>query len=240
MQRVVCIIQARMGSTRLPGKVAMDLAGKPMLARVVERAREIENVSEVVVATSTLSGDEKIIEIAERIDVPVFRGSESDVLARYYDAALDYRAENVVRITADCPLLDPDVSGLVVSEFLKELPDYASNTIHRTYPRGLDTEILPMGVLEQAHREASDKPDREHVTRFVWSRPEKFNLLSVKGEKDYSSHRWTVDTPEDFELIQKIYAELGSRIFGINDVIELLQKNEGWLAINRHVEQKNV
>jgi len=238
MTQTVCIIQARMGSTRLPGKVAMDICGKSMLERVAERARYVEGIDKVVVATSNLPDDDRVEHLATRADVPCFRGSELDVLERYHQAAIAYRAEEIVRVTADCPLLDYNVSGLVVTRFRKEQPDYASNTLTRTYPRGLDTELLRMDVLDVAHREATEQLDREHVTRFIWTQPKRFTLCSILGATDHSDLRWTVDTHEDLELVNHIYNELGKSIFAMHEVISLLKDHPQWRTINAHIKQK--
>ena len=151
--RIVCIIQARMGSTRLPGKVAMDISGKTMLERVVERARGIDGVNEVVVATSTAASDDVLVGLCATIGSACFRGSEEDVLDRYLGAAHAYNAQIVVRVTSDCPLLDPAVSSVVVRRFIEEQPDYATNSLDPTYLRGMDTEVIPKeGVPPQARR----------------------------------------------------------------------------------------
>lgn len=229
-----------MGSTRLPGKVAMDICGQPMLARVVQRARAFAGVQEVVVATSTLPADQAVADIASDLGVSCVRGSEDDVLARYQLAAAKHGADAVVRITADCPLLDSVVSSRVIETFVTENPDYASNMVQRTYPRGLDTEIVSREALEIAHAEASEKFDREHVTLFVRRQPERFRQLHVHNDVDLSQHRWTVDAPEDLELVRRIYGVLGDKAFGLEDVLEILDVHPDWSDLNRHVEQKKV
>ncbi len=237
MTRIVCIIQARMGSTRLPGKISMDIAGKSMLARVVERTKQFENIGQTVIATSVSSSDDLTQQIAREIDVDCYRGSETDVLSRYYKAARMYKAEAVMRITADCPLIDPSVSNKVTRGFVEKRPDYASNTIQRTYPRGLDTAIITMDALTLAHKEGVDPLDREHVNRFVWKQPERFDILSITNDEDFSRHRWTVDTSEDLDLVRKIYGELGDRQFGMREILDVLKQNPEWMKINAMVEQ---
>lgn len=238
--KIVCIIQARMGSSRLPGKVAMKLGQKPMLARVLERAGAIKGVDSVVVATSTKPSDLTVVEIANKMGVEVFRGSEHDVLERYAQAAEEHDAEAIVRITADCPLLDPKMSSEVIRKFVEKKPDYCSNSLRRTFPRGLDTEIFTRRMLDLANQEATEQPDREHVTRFIWRQPQRFNLLSVEGEKDLSGHRWTVDTEQDFALVKKIYQELGEGEWGLAEVLDVLKRNPIWISINADVKQKEV
>lgn len=239
--KIVAIIQARMGSTRLPGKVLMDLAGDTALARVVSRVRRCRLVNEVIVATSTHAADDVIEEECRRLRCAAFRGSEQDVLDRYYRAAQQADAEVVVRITSDCPLIDPEVSDRTIEAFIKAGTDYASNSLERTYPRGLDTEVMTFAALELAWREATQAHQREHVTPFLYQHPERFKLLSVKGDRDYSQHRWTLDTPEDLRLLQTICARCGGREdFTWRDVLELVEKEPPLAEINRHIVQKAV
>jgi spore coat polysaccharide biosynthesis protein SpsF len=238
---VVAIIQARMGSTRLPGKVLLDLAGRPMLARVVGRARRATAVDEVVVATTTAPEDAAVAALCRAEGWPCVRGSPDDVLDRYRQAAVSYRAHVVVRLTADCPLIDPDVIDEVVRSFLRRIPnvDYASNVLSpRTYPRGLDTEVFSFEALECAWREGTDPAAREHVTPFLYFNPDRFRLLRMAAPADYSAFRWTVDTPADYELVLRIYRHFGHDGFSWQDVVPLFRRHPEWLAINRHVEQK--
>jgi spore coat polysaccharide biosynthesis protein SpsF len=237
--KIVAIIQARMGSTRLPGKVLKDLAGKTVLARVVERVRRASLINEVMVATTDGRADDVIVQECRRCAVPVFRGDEEDVLDRYFRAAQLTKAEVVVRITSDCPLIDPQVTDKTVRAFLDERPDYASNTLTRTYPRGLDTEVIAIKALERAWRLADQRYQRTHVTAYIYELPETFKLLSVTGEVDYSSHRWTVDTPADLEFVQAIYARLRDREqFTGPDVLAVLEREPQLLELNRAVMQK--
>jgi spore coat polysaccharide biosynthesis protein SpsF len=242
--KTVAIIQARMGSTRLPGKVLMDLAGETVLARGLRRALRIPGVDQVVVATTERAQDDAIIAEAERTGCGVFRGSEEDVLSRYLGAAERFGADLVVRITSDCPLLDPQVSGKVVALLKKtiragERADYCSNTLARTYPRGLDTEAFTRSALERTAAQAGPGREREHVTLRIYEHPQDFRLLSVKHEVDHSRHRWTVDTEDDLRVVREIYARLGGlREFGMEEVLALLAR-EPWIAeINAHIEQK--
>ena len=230
-----------MGSTRLRGKVLRDLAGKPMIARVLERVRRAESVDETIVATSDLPGDDPLADWLAASHHACFRGSEQDVLARFAGAAAQVGADAIVRITADCPLIDPGVIDEVVAAFRAGQPglDYASNVLpRRTYPRGLDTEMFTRATLDQCAREAADAGSREHVTPFIYRHPERFRLHGVEADADYSEHRWTVDTPEDFELIEKIYSALRDSDFSWKDVLRLLAKNPEWSEINRHIAQK--
>ena len=239
--KVVAIIQARMGSTRLPGKVLMDIAGASMLGRTVGRARRASLVNETVVATTTDPHDDAVADECARLGVPVFRGSQEDVLDRYYRAAKEHSAQAVVRLTSDCPLIDPRAVDEVIDRFLKERPDYAANTIERTYPRGLDTEVVSMGALERAWREASRGPEREHVTPYIVRNLQEFRLLSVTSESDLSRHRWTVDTADDLAMVRAVYERLGSDDeFTWRDVLALVEREPGLAEMNAHVEQKKV
>jgi len=241
--KVVAIIQARMGSTRLPGKVLMDLAGEPMLARVVERTGRAETLDEVVIATTVEPADADIVELCAARGWPCFRGSQDDVLDRYYRAAVERQADVVVRITSDCPLIDSGVVDRVVGEFLRNQPnvDYASNTLDpRTFPRGLDTEIMGFDALERAWHNANDPPSREHVTPYIHGHPEQFRLVAVRNDVDYSHMRWCVDTPEDRDLVLQIYEHFGHDRFSWQEVPAVLQEHPQWMELNRNVGQKVV
>ena len=237
--RRVAIIQARMGSTRLPGKVLADIGGRTMLGRVVARARRASTLDEVVVATSTLPEDEAVAREAARLGAPVFRGSEQDVLDRYHEAAREFRADVVVRITSDCPLIEPEVVDRVGAEFARAAADYASNNMPQTYPRGLDVEVVTADALARAWREAREPYQRVHVTPYIYQHPELFRLLPVVAGRDYSGHRWTVDTPEDLAFVRAVYERLGdSDLVSWRDVLALLEREPELAGLNRHVRQK--
>jgi spore coat polysaccharide biosynthesis protein SpsF len=238
--KVVAIIQARVGSTRLPAKVLADIQGHPMLWHVVERTRAAGTLDEVVVATTTQPGDDVIVAFCREQGVECFRGSENDVLDRYYRAALLHDAQAVVRITSDCPLIDPTIVDKTVTAFLKERPDYASNSVDRTYPRGLDTEVMTFDALELAWREARQVYERVHVTPYLYEIPGKFRVLSVTGDKDYSACRWTVDTPQDLEFVRAVYARMGSEKFLWSDVLKVLEREPELAEINRSIAQKEL
>ena len=237
--KVLAIIQARMGSTRLPGKVLRDLGGETVLSRVLSRVQRMRRIHEIIVATTEKSEDDAIAEAARRNGAAVFRGSEEDVLDRYYRATCSCQAEVVVRITADCPLIDPELSDQVTQRFLTERPDYASNVLNRTYPRGLDTEVMSATALERAWQTASEPYQRTHVTPYLYQHPESFKLLSVTGDADHSRHRWTLDTPEDLQFLQAVYARLGKRQdFTWHDVLSLIDREPELFEINREIAQK--
>ena len=237
--RVVAIIQARMESTRLPGKVLMDIGGETMLSRVVHRSRRAALVDEIVVATTVKPNDDAIVAECKRIDAPIFRGEEENVLDRYFKAAEAYRAEAVVRITSDCPLIDPEIVDEIVHVFLKEKPDYASNALERTFPRGLETEVMTLDSIGRVWREAREAYQRVHVTPYIYQNPALFRLLSVTAEADYSDHRWTVDTPADLDFVQAVYARLGNDdSFSWRHVLKILDREPDLMDLNRHIRQK--
>jgi spore coat polysaccharide biosynthesis protein SpsF len=241
--KTVAIVQARMGSTRLPGKVLQDLAGEPMLARVVNRTCRAKTLQEVVIATTTNVVDDVIVKLCEARGWSWFRGSEEDVLDRYYRAAKKYQADFIVRITSDCPLIDPEVIDQVVQEFLERQPevDYASNTWpRRTFPRGLDTEVMRMDVLERAWREDRNPAWREHVTPYIYRNPDRFRIHNVVSPVDYSAMRWTVDTQEDLAFVRKVYDYFGHDRFSWREVLKVLEEHPEWVEINRGVRQKRI
>jgi spore coat polysaccharide biosynthesis protein SpsF len=236
--KIVAIIQARMGSTRLPGKVLADIGGQPMLWYVMQRTRAAETLDEVVIATTTERADDAIVAFCGLQGVPCFRGSENDVLDRYYKAARHHNAEAVVRITSDCPLIDPEIIDKTVRAFLAEKPDYASNSVARTYPRGLDTEVMTFRALELAWREAGQPYQRSHVTPYLYESPGRFKVLGVSAAEDYSCYRWTVDTPEDLEFVRAVYSRSEGGDFRLNDVLRLIEREPHLAEINREIQQK--
>jgi spore coat polysaccharide biosynthesis protein SpsF len=239
--KVVAIVQARMGSTRLPGKVLKEIDGETMLARVVSRLRRATLLDEIVVATTDGAADDAIVAECRRRSIAVFRGDERDVLDRYFRAAQLTKADVVVRITADCPLIDPEVVDKTIQAFLDGQPDYASNTIVRTYPRGLDTEVMSIRALERAWSLAHQPHEREHVTPYIYEHPAEFKIVPVTAEGDYSHHRWTVDTTDDLEFVRAIYHHLQSNVeFRGPDVLALLESEPELLEINRSVAQKDM
>jgi spore coat polysaccharide biosynthesis protein SpsF (cytidylyltransferase family) len=221
---VVAIIQARMGSSRCPGKVLADVCGKPMIARVIERVRAAKRVDAVVLATSTLAEDDAIERFCLSQKVACVRGSQDDVLDRYYQAAKAFPAKTYVRITGDCPLHDGSVIDFVIREFLLRGVDYANNTLRYTFPNGLDTEVFTQQALDQAWREATQPAEREHVTPYL-RLSGKFRTTCVEGTEDLAgTHRWSVDHPDDLDFVRAVYAHLGERDFTFRDVLELLER----------------
>lgn len=242
--RVVIIVQARMGSSRFPGKVLKKVLDKPLLEYQLERLRRVRLAHDIVIATTTDPKDDAIVTACQIWGVHVYRGSEEDVLSRYYETARLHHADVVVRITADCPLIDPRVVDDVIRRYLEqaELVDYVSNTLQRSYPRGMDTEAFSFEVLEEAYFEASQAPEREHVTPFIYRHPERYRLANVIYASDQSHHRWTVDTPEDFQLIERILQSIYPKnpYFTLEDVLDLLTDHPEWIKINSHIQQKEL
>lgn len=210
-RRVVALVQARTGSTRLPGKVLADLGGRPLLAQLLRRLGGARHVDEIVVATTDLARDDAVAEIADGMGIRTFRGDERDVLARMLAAARMAEAEAVVRITGDCPLIDPGVVDLVLGRLEADAADLASNVLRRTFPRGLDTEALWMDALERIARLGTSPAAREHVTWFAYrERPELFLARSVEAADDqYAWLDWSVDTQEDLELVRRLWPAAG-------------------------------
>ncbi len=235
--KIVAIVQARMSSSRLPGKVLADIAGQSMLHRVIERVRRIPGLSEVVVATTLASEDEAIVKECDRIGAPFFRGSENDVLDRYYGACRQHEAEAVVRITSDCPLIDPMESRKVIDAFLAQAADLAANDIKTTFPLGLGTEVVAREALHLAWSHATKPYERQHVTPYIYEHPEQFHLVSVESPSNHGNLRWTVDTPPDLEFVRAVYARL-SGSFCWQDVFSLLEREPDLIEINRHIRQK--
>ena len=237
--KTVAIIQARMGSTRLPGKVMKDLCGETVLARVVSRVRRSTHIGEVVIATTHQPEDDHIVEECRRLAVRVFRGEVEDVLDRYYRAAKEVEGEAIVRITSDCPLIEPEVTDATIQAFLERRPDYVSNRLHRTYPRGLDTEVMTREALDRTWRQAKKPYERVHVTPYIYENADQFTVVSVRGDIDYSSYRWTLDEPGDLTFLRAVYERMEDREgFSWRDVLALLAREPGLIELNRHVLQK--
>jgi len=243
--KTVAIIQARMGSTRLPRKVLRVLAGETVLGHVVHRAQAVARIDEVVVATTTAPADDAIVAEASRLGVRATRGSEDDVLDRYYQAAKVSGAERIVRITSDCPLLDPGVVDAMLAQFdalaAAGTPvDYLSNSVTRRFPRGLDAEIFGFDVLARAHAEAHAPAEREHVTPYFYRHPERFSIAQHAPERDLSQHRWTLDTEDDWRFLEAVFGHLGHQVggFGTEDVLTLLERHPEIFRLNAHIEQK--
>lgn len=230
-----------MTSTRLPGKVLMEVGGEPMLSQQIRRLRDCELVDEIVIATTVNKTDDPVVELAEAENVAFFRGDEHDVLSRYVGTAKQANADVVIRSTADCPLIDAEVTDLIIKELIENSDkcDYAGNTIERTYPQGLDVEAFFFDTLLRAERLGKSEQSREHVTVAIYSEnPNLFLLRAVKDAEDNSDLRLTVDTAADLELIQLLYDELniGSRIVSYREIVAFLRANPEFTQINKDIK----
>lgn len=230
-----------MGSTRLPGKVLASVGGRPLLSYELERLRDVRHVSSRVVATTRDASDNPIALVAEEEGFVPVRGSILDVLDQFAEAARVTRAEAIIRVTADCPLIDPDVIDDVVTLYLQGGWDYVSNTLERSYPRGLDVEVMSAAAVIVAADEARAPSEREHVTPFIYGHPDRFRIGQVRCDLDRSGERWTVDVPADLELVSRIIGALypANPRFRMNDVLSLLDTNPSWRGINEHVQQRS-
>ena len=240
--RTVMIIQARMMSTRLPGKILKKVMGRTLLEYQIERLRKVRNIDEIVIATSTNEYDDEIVSLCEMVGCCVFRGSENDVLSRYFDAAIEFNAECIVRINSDCPLIDHAVVDDVIDYYNFNFPkyNYVSNILESSYPIGLHTEVFSMNTLEKANKYAMDSDEREHVTPYIYRNNDIFKLGSVIIDTDLSSYRWTVDYPEDFDLVSSILSNIypSNNDFNMYDIVDFLKTNPKIASINSRIEKK--
>ena len=247
IKNITAVIQARMGSSRLPGKVLMEVLGKSILFHVAERLKRVESIRQIIIATSDQPQDDRIEAFCAKNGFPVFRGSENDVLDRFYHAAKTGDADAIIRVTADCPLIDPGLVQKLIVVFKKTGSDYCSigtgapasgkNDFNR-YPDGLDAEIFRMEALESAWINAIEPSHREHVTPYIWRNSDKFKIGIMECDTgDFSEYRWTLDNLEDFQLIKWIYEELYDKnpSFEMQDVLNLLYLNPSMMQMNRHL-----
>ena len=247
MSKIVAIIQARMGSSRLPEKVLMPIVGKPVLWHIANRLRCVKKINKIIIATSNTEKDDKIEEFCQKYEINCFRGSEEDVLDRFYRAAEQFSADYLIRITGDCPLVDPSLVSTLIDFFLNDNFDhcgiatgagFAQEGFIGRFPDGLDTEIFTLNALKTAWLEAKGSMFREHVTPYIWKQPDRFKIGSLKSTvRDYSEYRWTLDNIEDYELIKWIYEQLyfTKSNFNMYDIVALLEKNTEVLKKNKHL-----
>ena len=242
--KTAAIIQARMGSTRLPGKVMKELKGKAVLWHDIQRIKQSKMIDDIIIATTTEKQDKIIYEKALEWGVKAFRGSEEDVLKRYYDAAAENDVDTLVRITSDCPLIDPQVIDEIIKYYNDNdytlVTNAGSDLEKRTYPRGLDTEVFSFNVLEEAFNKAEKKYQREHVTPYIYENYD--DIFYYKNDKDLSNYRLTLDTKEDYKLIKAVYDNLydEQHDFYLNEIIKFLVRNPDIAEINRKIEQKKL
>lgn len=241
---IVAIVQARMSSSRLPGKSLMEIAGRPMLEWVIRRVKRSRLIDLVMVATTTDTSDDPIEMLCKKLETPVFRGSMNDVLDRYYQAAKQLQADIIVRITSDCPLIDPGLIDKTIELLKEKEADFACNRLpppmKRTFPIGLDVEVVRFHALERAWKEANKKNEREHVMPYLYEEPGRFKVVKIDHVADYGSMRWTVDTREDLEFVRQIYAHTKGRDdFSWQDVLDLLKRQPELTNINIGVSHKS-
>ncbi|MCX7353293.1 MAG: glycosyltransferase family protein [Alphaproteobacteria bacterium] len=236
---IVAVIQARMTSTRLPGKILLPLAGRPILARVIERARAIEGVDRVVVAMPEGDAHTPIATLCATLNVPVVRGSEYDVLSRTLLAAESVGATIIMRLTSDCPFLDPAVSAAVLAGFRRTGVAYASNAMESGYPLGFDTQVTHMNALREADAKASDAYEREHVMPFLWRRPDRYPALYLDHRPNLRAWRLVVDTPEDYAMACAVYDALAPSepLFDLAALRRLFRERPQLLTMNQAVPQ---
>jgi len=234
---IIAILQARVGSTRLPGKVLKIIQNKTILELIIERVQQSTLVDKIVVATTDNKKDDEILEICEKLGIESFRGSEEDVLDRFYQCSVLHKPDLIIRLTSDCPLIDPYHIDRLIQYSLdhKNEFDYFSNCREPTLPDGLDVEVIPFETLERAWNEAKKPYEREHVSPYIYLNPNLFKIASYKNPDDYSHHRWTLDTSEDFEFIKSIYSHFVGKkqqFFYLDDIIEYLKQNPDIYSIN--------
>lgn len=241
-ETVWAVVAARMTSTRMPGKSMAMLAGRSSLAHIIARLKRSRYLDGIVVATTDRPTDDPIRACATEEGVPVFSGSEENVLGRTLKAAQSVQADIIVQVTGDCPLIDPGVVDQTVTAYLRERPDYACNRMPETYPNGLDTEVFATAVLAEVDRLTGHPDDREHVSLFIYEHPERYRLLNVAAppEHHWPDLRLTLDTPEDYQVIVTVYEALYpvNPVFGLTETLEWLRAHPQWLDVNRHVMQK--
>ena len=244
--KVVCLVQARVGSTRLPGKILKEICGKTILHHEIDRLKKCKEIDEIVIATTDKEDDDKIVNEAKKLSVKYFRGSENDVLSRFYYAAKENNADIIVRVTSDCPCIDFEILDKMLiyfkDKYKEKQIDYLSNTINRTYPRGYDIEIFTFSALEKSYINAEKEYEREHVTPYIYDKTNNFLKLSFENTEDYSKYRVTLDTIEDFIVIKNIFENLYYKnpYFKLNDVVQYLNNNLHIVDINKHIEQKKL
>lgn len=240
----VIIVQARMGSKRLPGKVLKPVLQKPLIAYLLERLKRCLQVDKIVLATSVDSQNHLLEPICKQFDIPIYYGSEEDVLGRYEEVSNKVGADIIIRISGDCPLIDPAIIDKVINYYLDHCNtfDYVSNTLQRTYARGMDVEVFSAKALHETAIEAKRPFEREHVTPYIYQHPEKFKLGSIEDTQNKSDLRLTVDTHDDLLLIEKIIEDLypKNKNFTYSDILNVLKQNPAWKEINRHIIQKNL
>jgi len=242
VEKIDVVLQARIGSSRLPGKVLMPLNGVPMITRQINRIRKAKSVQNIFVATTSTSQDDQLCDELDKLDIRYYRGAENDVFERYVECIENFGLkESFLRLTADCPMIMPSIIDRVVEVYAKNNVDYVSNTIVPTYPDGTDVEAVRIAAIERLSLTPMSKAEREHVTLGLYRRVKQFSVINVISEEDLSNHRWTVDYPEDYEFVSKIFEhfEGSESSFEMNDVLAILSRNQK-LKNGRGKEFRNI
>jgi len=237
VEKITALIQARIGSSRLPGKTLMTIKGESLLGHLIRRIKASKYVTDIVIATTTKEIDDAIVKFAKDRDIKYYRGSEEDVLDRFYKASVEYGIETIVRVTPDCPMLDPQVMDSVISQYINGDYNYVSNTINPTYPDGLDVEVFSFQALKKAWKEAKLPSEREHVTPYIYNHHEFFKIGSYENDVDLFGMRWVVDEEADYKFITEVYKNLykDGEIFYMRDVLDLLSKQPELSSINKNI-----
>ena len=234
------IVQARMGSGRLPGKVMKEVCDKTLIEHLIIRLRRVKQSDQIVIATTTKEQDDQIVDLCKRLGVSFYRGSGEDVLSRYYEAALQCNGDLIVRVTSDCPLIDPDIIDKAITFYIENYGeiDYVSNCLNRTYPKGMDVEVFPFLILKEAYEEAKKENEREHVTPFIRFNTMRYRLHNIEHSVDLSHYRWTVDTQEDLDLITRIFRSIYHEKpdFTMRDILLVMDENPEWIHVNDHIK----
>jgi spore coat polysaccharide biosynthesis protein SpsF len=238
--KVVAIIQARMSSTRLPGKVLKKVNNETLLEHMLKRVKKSTKIDEIIVATTILESDDRIVDLCSKIGIKTYRGSEENVLSRYYEAAIANHADIIVRLTSDCPLMDPFVIDKCIELYQKDQCDYVSNSLERSYPRGMDVEVFSFKSLETAYLNAKEMLELEHVTPYIYLNSSLFQLKHLTYSSNNSQYRLTVDTEEDLELVSWVINSFGDSNYTLEEILHLLKSNPEKALINAHIEQKKL
>ena len=238
--KVNAIIQARCGSTRLPGKIFMEIVGKPLLWHVVNRLTYVNMIDDIVIATTTDIKDDAVEEWCNENKVKCFRGSEEDVLNRFYYAAMTFPCDVIVRVTADDPFKEPSIIDKIIKKLVDENLDLATNVFPPSFPEGLDCEVFTFDVLQIMEKTTNDPYDREHVTPYIYNNPDKFKIKNISSNHQLSSYRWTIDNDEDYEMVNEIYNKRKNQNDGIllmEEILEILDENPEIISINSNVKR---
>jgi spore coat polysaccharide biosynthesis protein SpsF len=235
-KKITVMIQARTGSSRLPGKVLSKIENKPMVWHVINRVKKIKSVQQIALITTKEKSDQILLEIAKENKIIGFSGKTSDVLNRHYQCAKEINADPIIRITSDCPLIDPKIVEEMIQFYLKNNYDVVSNTITPSYPDGLDIEIFSFNALKKAAKEAKKKHDREHVTTYFGSHTKKFKIYDYQNKSDLSNFRWTVDKIQDIQFVRAVYSKIKpKKVFSMNEVLQILKKYPKIIEINKGI-----